>query len=96
MAIDTEKETKPAKKVKINLVGLSNGIVLSNAFYNAAKKQGWTKEEIDNVLKESKRHDYDYMLNTLVSHCENAVIPYRKRKKNQEINDIEAEEDEAE
>ena len=76
-----ELEAKQAKKVKINLVGLSNGIVLSNAFYNAAKKQGWTKEEIENVLKESKRYDYDHMLKTLVSHCENAVIPYKKKKR---------------
>lgn len=93
MATDTQKEINP-KKVLINLVGLSNGIILSNAFYNAARKQGWTKEEIDKVLSESKRYDYDYMLKTLVSHCENAVIPYRKRKKNKEGHDIE--EDEAE
>lgn len=76
-----EVEVKQTKKVKINLVGLSNGIVLSNAFYNAAKKQGWTKEDIDKVLQESKSHDYDYMLKTLVSHCENSAIPYKKKKK---------------
>jgi hypothetical protein len=73
--------------VKINLVGLSNGIVLSNAFYNAARKQGWTKEDINDVLSESKRYDYDYMLKTLVSHCENAIIPYKKKKKHASASD---------
>lgn len=68
------------KKVAINLVGLTNPFVLSQAFYNAARKQGWSKEDIKKVLAESKRFDYDHMLKTLISHCENAAIPFRKKK----------------
>ena len=40
------------KKVKMNLVGLDgNAFVLMGAFSRNAKRQGWTKEEIDVVLQ---------------------------------------------
>ena len=59
------------KKVKLQLVGLdSNSFVLMGAFQNAARRQGWTKEEIKSVLDECKTGDYDHLLVTLADHCE--------------------------
>ena len=39
------------KKIKLRLVGLDgNAYSLMGAFQNQAKKEGWTKEEINKVL----------------------------------------------
>lgn len=59
------------KKVKIQLVGLnSNAFALMGAFQGAAKKQGWSREEVDLVLNECKKGDYDDLLNCLMEHTE--------------------------
>jgi len=58
------------KKVKLTLVGLDgNAFFLLGAFQRAAKRQGWTPEEINAVLTEAKRGDYDHLLAVLVEHC---------------------------
>ena len=60
----------PEKYVELELVGLDgNAFVLMGAFSQAAKRQGWTKEEIDKVLTECKSSDYSHLLYTLVCHC---------------------------
>ncbi len=60
----------PEKYVELELVGLdSNAFVLMGAFSQAAKRQGWTEEEIDKVLTECKSSDYNHLLHTLVCHC---------------------------
>lgn len=60
----------PEKYVELELVGLDgNAFVLMGAFSQAAKRQGWTKEEIDKVLTECKSSDYNHLLYTLVRHC---------------------------
>jgi hypothetical protein len=59
------------KKVKLTLVGLDgNAFFLMGAFKSQARKEGWTKEEIDEVIKECTSSDYDHLLQTLLSHCE--------------------------
>ena len=57
------------KKVKLKLVGLDgNAFSLLGAFVYAARKQGWTKDEIDPVLAEAKSGDYNNLLATLVKY----------------------------
>lgn len=60
----------PEKFVELELVGLDgNAFALMGAFSQAAKRQGWTKEEIDKVLTECKSSDYNHLLHTLICHC---------------------------
>ena len=62
---------KTKKKVRLQLVGLDgNAFVLMGAFQNAARKQGWTPEEISVVLDECKSGDYDHLIVTLMENCE--------------------------
>ena len=58
------------KTVNLQLVGLDgNAFCLMGAFQKQAKKENWTKEEIDIVLKECKSGDYDNLLCVLMDHC---------------------------
>lgn len=58
-------------KVRVKLVGLdSNAFVLMAAFGDAARKQGWTREEINVVLDECKKGSYDDLLVTLMANTE--------------------------
>ena len=59
------------KTVEMELVGLDgNAFSLMGAFSKAAKSEGWTKDEIDLVMKECMSGDYDHLLQTLVTHTE--------------------------
>ena len=59
------------KKVEMQLVGLDgNAFCLLGAFQKNARRQGWTKEEIDLVMAEAQSDDYDHLLCTLVTHVE--------------------------
>lgn len=59
------------KKVKLKLVGLNgNAFFLMGAFQKQARREGWSKEEIDEVLNECQKSDYDHLLATLMEHCE--------------------------
>ena len=40
------------------------------AFSRQAKKEGWSKDEIDIVLGNCMRGDYDHLLCVLMDHCE--------------------------
>jgi hypothetical protein len=58
------------KSVKLKLVGLDgNAFVLLGAFQQAARRQGWTADEIKKVLDECMTNDYDHLLCTLSAHC---------------------------
>ena len=62
---------KIGKKVTLELVGLNgNAFVLMGAFSSQARKEGWTKEEIDEVLIECMSGDYNHLLCTLMYHTE--------------------------
>jgi len=61
----------PDKKVKLRLVGLNgNSFSLMGAFKNQARKEGWTKEEIDAVIKECTSDDYNHLIATLMEVCD--------------------------
>lgn len=58
----------PKKKVTLRLVGLDgNAFSLMGAFQQAARRQGWTKDEIQAVLDECMKDDYDHLLATLAN-----------------------------
>ena len=53
--------------VRLNLVGLDgNAFSLMGAFRKAAHRQGWTPEEIQEVLDECMEGDYNHLLKTLM------------------------------
>ena len=50
-----------ADKVKMQLDGLDgNAFALMGAFSRNASRQGWTRDEIDTVMKECRSGDYDH------------------------------------
>lgn len=56
----------PNKKVKGTLIGVdSNAFSVMGHFSKLARRQGWTKEQIDVVLDEAKSGDYDNLLATI-------------------------------
>jgi hypothetical protein len=58
------------KKIKLKLVGLDgNAFSLMGAFKNQARREGWTKDEVDAVLNDAMSGDYDHLLFVLSSHC---------------------------
>lgn len=58
------------KKIKLKLVGLDgNAFVLLAAFQRQAEKEGWTQEDIDEVLTEAKSGDYAHLTTVLSDHC---------------------------
>ena len=61
------------KKVKLNLAGLDgNAFYLMGAFQKQAREEGWTREEIKEVLDECKSGDYNHLIVTLNEHCDDA------------------------
>ena len=62
------------KKVNLTLVGLygSNAYSLLRAFQRLARKEGWPKDEIDEVINKAKSGNYSYLLATLCDHCNEA------------------------
>ena len=59
------------KKVTLELVGQDgNAFNLLGLFNRQAKREGWTKEEIDAVQKEATSGDYNHLLVTLMEHCQ--------------------------
>ena len=60
-----------ADKVKMQLAGLDgNAFALMGAFTRNARRQGWTRDEIDTVLKECRSGDYDHLLCTLMDNID--------------------------
>jgi len=43
---------------------------MENLVGEKAQREGWSKEEIEKVLNECRRGDYDHLLCTLMIHCE--------------------------
>ncbi len=59
------------KTVNLDLVGVNgNAFMIMGVFQRQAKKEGWSEEEIDSVLKEAKSGDYNHLLATIQNHCE--------------------------
>ncbi|WP_400077101.1 hypothetical protein [Winogradskyella sp. R77965] len=59
------------KTVNLNLVGVNgNAFMIMGVFRKQAKKEGWTPEEIEDVMTEAKSGDYNHLLATIENHCE--------------------------
>lgn len=59
------------KKVRLELIGLDgNAFFLLGSFSKAARRQGWTPQEITEVTAEATKGDYDHLLRTLIQHTE--------------------------
>ncbi len=62
---------KTKKKIKLNLVGQEgNAFNLMGVFRRQARKEGWTQEEIKEVLDKCMEGDYNHLLVTLMDVCE--------------------------
>ena len=60
-----------SKKVRMNLVGLDgNAFSLMGAFSRNARRQGWTKQEIDSVIEKCMSGDYNKLLCVLMENTE--------------------------
>lgn len=60
----------PPKLITLTLVGLDgNAFSLMGAFERQAKREGWNKEEINQVLDECMSGDYNHLLYILSEHC---------------------------
>ncbi|NCO62714.1 MAG: hypothetical protein COW66_13090 [Flavobacteriaceae bacterium CG18_big_fil_WC_8_21_14_2_50_34_36] len=58
------------KTVNLDLVGVNgNAFMIMGVFRKEAKKEGWSQDEIDAVLKEAKSGDYNHLLATIKNHC---------------------------
>jgi len=59
------------KTVDLNLVGVNgNAFMIMGVFKQQAKKEGWSKPEIDAVIYEAKKGNYNHLLATIENHCE--------------------------
>ncbi len=59
----------PHKKVKLNLIGLDgNAFSVMGAWKKQARKEGWTQEEIDFVLKDAMSGEYNHLLATIMKY----------------------------
>ena len=47
-----------------------NAYLLLGAFNRQARREGWTKKEIDAVRSEAKSGDFEKLLTTLMIHCD--------------------------
>ena len=55
------------RAVVLQLVGLDgNAFNLLGKFQQAALAQGWTKDEVQQVIHEATMYDYDHLLATLI------------------------------
>ena len=55
----------------MKLAGLDgNAFSLMGAFQQNARRQGWNKEEISEVIKKCMSGDYDNLLRVLMEHTE--------------------------
>jgi len=67
---NTDTQVKKLKTCR--LVGTDgNAFALMGTFQRAARKEGWTQEEIKVVLDKAMSGDYDNLVCTLADHCEN-------------------------
>lgn len=61
----------PARYVKIELVGLDgNAFVIVGAWMQAARRQGWSQEDIEKVKAEAISGNYDHLVYTITCHSE--------------------------
>ena len=70
-AIKIDKTPVMPKKVRGCLIGVNgNAFALMGYFQERAKRQGWSKDEIEIVINEAMSSDYSHLITTLDSHLE--------------------------
>lgn len=63
------------KKINLQLVGLDgNAFSIMGAFSRQARKEGWSKEEIESVTDEMMAGDYDHLLQVAIAHCNDGEV----------------------
>ena len=64
-------ENKIGKVLNLELVGVDgNAYAIMGLFSRQARREGWTQEEIDQVLEEAQSGDYNHLLSTIMTYCE--------------------------
>ncbi len=64
-------ENKIGKVLNLELVGVDgNAYAIMGVFSRQARREGWTQEEIDQVLEEAQSGDYNHLLSTIMTYCE--------------------------
>lgn len=64
-------ENKIGKTVNLELIGVDgNAYAIMGVFSRQARREGWSQDEIDQVLEEAKSGDYNHLLNTIMIYCE--------------------------
>lgn len=59
------------KKIKTTLIGVNgNAFALMGKFSQAARREGWNKEEIDAVLNKAMEGDYNHLVATLLENID--------------------------
>ncbi len=59
------------KVVSLNLLKVDgNAFSIMGAFRRQAKKENWTDTEIQLVLDEATKSDYNYLLSTILNYCD--------------------------
>lgn len=57
------------KRVVMELVGMDgDAFAILGNFQHAARKQGWQREEIEQVIEEATSGDYNHLLATIMNH----------------------------
>jgi len=57
--------------VNLDLAGVDgNAFSIMGAFSKQARREGWSKEEIDKVIAEATAGDYDHLLQTIISYTQ--------------------------
>ena len=63
-------ENKINKTVNLDLTTIdSNIFAIFGAFSRQARREKWTQQEIDTVLEEAKKHDYNHAIATISEYC---------------------------
>ena len=63
-------EDDPKKTVTLDLTKNDGStFALLNAFFRQAKTEGWTRDEMDAVVKQATSGDYAHLKTTLANHC---------------------------
>lgn len=59
------------KKITLDLTTIDgNAFSIMGAFSRQARKEGWSREEIDEVLDNAMEGDYNHLLKVIIRHCE--------------------------
>jgi hypothetical protein len=62
------------KKLNLKMVGLNgNAFAVMGAFQTQARREKWTSEEINTVLKEAMSSDYSHLIASIAKHCHNPL-----------------------